>query len=231
MIKVALAGLLGRKLRTALTAFAIVLGVAMVSGTLVLTDSIDKAFNFIFTDVRQGSDVVVTGKSAVDVTQGQGSFAPSFDESLVAKVRALPDVAQAEGGVNGEAQLVDKKGKAIVFGGAPNLGFSIANGDSPFNVLTLVNGAWPKADEVVIDNNTASKKHFAVGDTIGVQAEGPVEQFRISGIVKFGSGVGARRRDARGLRPPDGAAALPEARASSTRSPSPRSRTSPTRRC
>ena len=58
MIRVALAGLLGRKLRTALTAFAIVLGVAMVSGTFVLTDSIDKAFNSIFTDVRKGSDVV-----------------------------------------------------------------------------------------------------------------------------------------------------------------------------
>jgi putative ABC transport system permease protein len=187
MIKVALAGLLGRKLRTVLTAFAIVLGVAMVSGTLVLTDSIDKAFNFIYTDVRQGSDVVITGKSAVSVTQGQGSFAPSFDESLVAKVRALPDIARAEGSVNGNAQLVDQKGKAITFGGAPNLGFSIASGDSPFNPLHLVEGSWPKTDEVVIDASVAQKKHFKVGDTIGVQAEGPVQTFRVSGVVKFGS--------------------------------------------
>ena len=66
MIRVALAGLLGRKLRTALTAIAIVLGVAMISGTFVLTDSIDKAFDSIFTDVRQGSNVVVSGKSAFD---------------------------------------------------------------------------------------------------------------------------------------------------------------------
>src|SRR5581483_3874667 len=43
--KVALRGLLGRKLRSVLTAFAIVLGVAMVSGTFVLTDSIDSAFD------------------------------------------------------------------------------------------------------------------------------------------------------------------------------------------
>jgi len=97
MIRVALAGLLGRKLRTALTALAIVLGVAMVSGTLVLTDSIDKAFNFIYTDVRKGSDVVVTGKAAVSVTQGQGSFAPTIAQSVLAKVRALPDVALADG--------------------------------------------------------------------------------------------------------------------------------------
>src|SRR5476649_3027039 len=115
MIRVALSGLLGRKLRTALTALAIVLGVAMVSGTLVLTDSIDKAFNFIFTDVRQGSDAVISGKSPIDITQGQGSFAPTVPDSLLAKVRALPDVSDAEGSVSGEAHLIDQKGKSIVF--------------------------------------------------------------------------------------------------------------------
>jgi putative ABC transport system permease protein len=187
MIRVALAGIFGRKLRTALTALAVVLGVAMVSGTLVLTDSIDKAFNFIFTDVRKGSDVVVTGKAAIKLTQGQGSFAPTIDQSLLAKVRALPDVAQADGNVNGDAQLVDSKGKAIVFGGAPNLGFSIENGDSNFNPLTLVDGNWPKSGDVVIDQSTASKKHFVVGGRVGVQTEGPVERFRISGIVRFGT--------------------------------------------
>ena len=49
--------------------------------------------------------------------------------------------------------LVDQKGKAIVFGGAPNLGFSIANGESPFNPLTLVDGPWPHGNEVVIDKS------------------------------------------------------------------------------
>ncbi|MFL5928118.1 MAG: ABC transporter permease [Gaiellaceae bacterium] len=187
MIKVALAGLLGRKLRTALTAFAIVLGVAMVSGTLILTGSIDNAFNFIFTSVRQGSDAVVTGKAAVDVTQGQGSFAPSVQESLLVKVRNLDAVSLAEGSVSGTATLIDRKGKAIVFGGAPNLGFSISRGDSPFNPLVLVSGGWPGRGEVVIDQTTAKRKHYGVGDRIGVQAEGPASRFRISGIVKFGS--------------------------------------------
>ena len=64
MTRVALRGMLGRKLRTILTMIAIVLGVAMVSGTFVLTDSIDKAFNSIFTDARKGSDAVITGKAA-----------------------------------------------------------------------------------------------------------------------------------------------------------------------
>ena len=84
MIRFALKGLLGRKLRTALTAIAIVLGVAMVAGTFMLTDSIDQAFDTIFTDVRQGSNAVISGKTAFDVSQGAGSTAPTLDESLLA---------------------------------------------------------------------------------------------------------------------------------------------------
>jgi len=183
----ALKALLGRKLRTVLTAFAIVLGVATVSGTYVLTDSIDKAFDSIFTDVRQGSNVVISGKAAFDLSDESGVQEPSFDQSLLEKVRALPEVAQAEGSVDGEAQLIGKDGKAIVYGGAPNLGFSIASGNSPFNPLTLVEGAWPAANEVVIDKAMADKEDFKIGDAIGVQAEGPVHRLRISGIVKFGT--------------------------------------------
>jgi putative ABC transport system permease protein len=182
--RVALAGLLGRKLRTALTAIAIVLGVAMVTGTFVLTDSIDKAFNSIFTDVRKGSDIVVSGKAATSTNNG--STAPTLPGSLLGQIRGLPDVAEAEGQVNGQAQLIGADGKAIVFGGAPNLGFSIANGASRFNPLTLVSGSWPHGDQVVIDTSTANKKHFAVGQTIGVQAIGPVTKMKISGLVKFG---------------------------------------------
>ena len=187
MIRVALRGLLGRKLRATLTAIAIVLGVAMVSGTYVLTDSIDRAFDNIFSDSRQGSNAVISGKSAFDLSEGSGATAPSFDQSLLEQVRQLPDVAEAEGSVDGEAQIIGEDGKAIVFGGAPNLGFSIANGDSPFNPLTLVEGNWPGNGDVVIDASTADKEDIKVGDTVGIQGVGPVQNLRTSGIVKFGS--------------------------------------------
>jgi putative ABC transport system permease protein len=183
----ALRGLLGRKLRTVLTAIAIVLGVATVSGTYVLTDSINNAFHSIFFETRAGSDAVISGKSAFDLSGDSGTTAPTFNESLLAKVRDLPDVAEAEGQVNGEAHLIGKDGKAIVYGGAPNLGFSIARGESRFNPLTLVSGSWPKANEVVVDKSTASKEDLKAGDVIGVQAAGPVERLRISGTVRFGS--------------------------------------------
>jgi putative ABC transport system permease protein len=186
--KFALKGLLGRKLRTALTAIAIVLGVTMVSGTYVLTDSIDQAFDSIFTEVREGSNVVVSGKAAFDLSEGSGASAPSFDESVLEDVRAVAGVQAAEGSVDSEtAQFIGEDGKAIVYGGAPNLGFSIANGDSQFNPLNLVEGSWPGPNEVVVDADTAGKEDFEVGDEVGVQAAGPLERLRISGIITFGS--------------------------------------------
>jgi putative ABC transport system permease protein len=183
-------GLLSRKLRTALTALAIVLGVAMISGTFVLTDSIDAAFDKIFTEIRQGSNAVITGRSAFDLTEGSGVDEPSFDESLLDEVRQLPGVAEAEGSVDSETtQFIGDDGKAVVYGGAPNLGFSIANPDSRFNPLTLIEGRWPGPGEVVVDKETASKEDFEVGQTVGIQAEGPAQRFRISGIIQFSSGL------------------------------------------
>ena len=186
MTSFALKSLLSRKLRTSLTAIAIVLGVAMISGTYVLTDSIANAFDAIFTQSYRGTDAVITGKSAFDLSSDGNTTAPSFDESLLPEVKALPDVKAAIGGVGGEAQLIGKNGKAIVFGGAPNLGFSVDPTQPQFNSLTLVGGAWPKSGEVVVDESTAGKKDIRIGQQIGVQAQGPVERFRVSGVVKFG---------------------------------------------
>ncbi|HVS85147.1 MAG TPA: ABC transporter permease, partial [Gaiellaceae bacterium] len=99
MILVALKGLAGRKLRAALTAIAIVLGVAMISGTYVLTDTIKSAFTSVFTQVYKNTDAVVTGKSAISKNNDNG-LPPSFSESLLGKVRNLPGVAEAAGGVS-----------------------------------------------------------------------------------------------------------------------------------
>ena len=190
MTRFAIRGLLSRKLRTALTALAIVLGVAMISGTYVLTDSIDQAFDRIFTDIRQGSNAVISGKSAFDLSDGSGVTEPTFDESLLDEVRGLSSVADAEGSVDSDAtQLIGGDGKAVVYGGAPNLGFSIADPGSRFNPLTLVEGEWPGPNEVIVDKETAAKEDFEVGETIGIQAEGPVRRLPLSGIMQFSSGL------------------------------------------
>jgi putative ABC transport system permease protein len=187
VIGVALKGLLGRKLRAALTAVAIVLGVSMVSGTYVLTDTIKAAFNTVFTQVYENTDVVVTGKSAIGGSADEVT-PPSLPESLTAKIRALPDVATAEGGIGDQAQLVGKDNKVIARGGAPALAFSVnPHGSQRFNPLELVQGGWPDAGtEIAIDQQTASSESFSVGDSIGVIARGPEQRFRIVGIVRFG---------------------------------------------
>ena len=204
MTRFAIRGLLSRKLRTALTALAIVLGVAMISGTYVLTDSIDQAFDRIFTDIRKGSNAVISGKSAFDLSDGSGVTEPTFDESLLDDVRALSGVAEAEGSVDSDTtQLIGDDGKAVVFGGAPNLGFSIANPDSRFNPLTLVEGEWPEPDQVVIDKETAGKEDFEVGGRHRDPGRGPGPAPRDLRDHAVQLGPVDRRGDARRLRPPD----------------------------
>ena len=184
MISVALRGMARRKLRTALTAIAIVLGVALITGTYVLTDSIKGAFGGIFTQVYQGTDATVSGKSAFDLGDN-GTTAPPFGQSLLPKIRKLPDVADAVGGVGGNAHLI-LNGEVVHFGGAPNLGFSVDPKRPALNSLTLVEGKWPGANQVVIDQTTAHKKDLLVGGAIGVQANGPTLRMTISGFVHFG---------------------------------------------
>ncbi|MEN3343307.1 MAG: putative transport system permease protein [Actinomycetota bacterium] len=188
MIRVALRGLAGRKLRAALTAIAIVLGVAMISGGYVLTDTINSAFDTLFTQSYKNADVVIAGKAAFQNRQGNGVDTPTFPQSLLAKVKALPDVGFAAGEVgDNQTRLVDKNGKSISSGGAPNIALSIdPHGDQRFNPLTLKAGNWPSGpNEVAIDKSTADKKHFAIGDSIGVTSRGAERTFRISGIVAF----------------------------------------------
>jgi putative ABC transport system permease protein len=191
VIGVALKGLLGRKLRAVLTAVAIVLGVAMISGTYVLTDTIKAAFNTVFTQVYQNTDASITGKSAIGGNANNGVSVPSLPESLLTKVRALPGVSLAEGGIADQAQLVGHDNKVISRGGAPSLAFSVnPAGNQHFNPLVLTEGHWPSGpNEIAIDTKTASGKHFAVGDSIGVETRGPVQQYRITGLLRFSSKV------------------------------------------
>jgi putative ABC transport system permease protein len=191
LIRVALRGLGGRKLRATLTALAIILGVAMMSGTYVLTDTIDKAFSTIFDESYAGTDVVVSGKGAEISFQGLSSEAPPIDESLVDEVRALPDVEAASGSVTDEmnTKIIGSDGKAINTQGAPSLGFGVETGPEVdrFNPLNLVEGAWASGDgEVVIDAGTADREGYAVGDTVEISTLVPKEEFEITGIAKFG---------------------------------------------
>jgi putative ABC transport system permease protein len=192
MLTVALKGIAGRKVRALLTAIAIVLGVAMISGTYILTDTINNGFNTIVTNSYKNADVVISGEAAFKNTNGNGVETPTFPQNVLTKVRALPDVEAAAGAVQSDnVKLIGKNGKVVDTGGAPSLGFSVDPRYQEFNPTQLTEGSWPKgSDQVAIDKATAANKGFAVGDPIRIQAVGPQRTFRISGIAEL-SGVGS----------------------------------------
>jgi putative ABC transport system permease protein len=187
MIKVALKGLLGRKLRATLTAFAIVLGVAMISGAFVLTDTLGQSFDGIYADTYKSTDAVISSKVAIQ-KEGGGTEAPAFSAGVLAKVESLPGVRLAQGTIEDEARLVGKNGKPI---GKADDGIAIgvdSQADQRANPIKLVSGAWPTGTrQIAIDKSTAAKQHLAIGETIGAFGDGPLAHYRISGLVRFGS--------------------------------------------
>jgi putative ABC transport system permease protein len=190
MIRVALRGLAGRKFRTVLTAIAIVLGVAMMSGAYVLTDTIDKAFNAIFVESYAGTDAVVSGKGADISFEGEQSQPPPIPEDVLEQVRALDGVEVATGSVTDEqTKLLKPDGEPIDTGGAPSFAFGIETAPEydRFNPLNLVDGRWPSGSkELAIDEGVANDESLAVGDRIGVAALGPAREFEIVGIARYG---------------------------------------------
>ncbi|HYX89055.1 MAG TPA: FtsX-like permease family protein [Gaiellaceae bacterium] len=190
MIRVSLKGLAARPVRAILTGLAIVLGVAMVTGSFVVTDTITKAFDSIFTSSYKHTDAVVSGRKLVDYSNSGNA---TVSRSLLVKIRALPEVAAAAGAIidlnndTTNTKLIDRDGKAIQANGNPTFGFGLDPSQPRFNPMHLVAGRWASGrHEVVIDSNTAKKHHFGVGDSIGAAAKGLREQFRIIGIARYG---------------------------------------------
>ena len=187
MNAVSLKGLWGRKLRTLLTALAIVLGVSMISGTYVLTDTITAAFTTIVDHSFQNSDAVISGKVAFKNDNSNTAEVPAFPASVLTKVRQLPDVAAAAGGIEDQAKLLGRDGKVISTGGGGSIAASVdPQNDGRFNPLKLVSGRWPVGSgQIAIDKHTADTKQFAVGDTIGVAADQGTRRFEITGIATY----------------------------------------------
>jgi putative ABC transport system permease protein len=192
VIRFSLRSLAGRKFRTSLTMIAIVLGVAMISGTYVLTDTIDKAFSAIFDESYAGTDVIVTGQGADISFQGTSSENPPVAEGLLAEIRRLDSVEAAMGGVYDElnAKILEKDGDdAIKTQGAPSLGFGIDTNPeySRFNPLNLLEGRWPSGPhEVVIDAGTADRQAFELGDEVRISTLKPKQAFALVGIARYG---------------------------------------------
>jgi putative ABC transport system permease protein len=185
----AFASLLAHKLRLFAVATAVVLGVAFMAGTLVLTDTVGRTFNDLFGDVYKNTDVVVRGDPVFEGPPGVGVQRGRVDEALVDVIRRVDGVSEAQGTVFGYARLIGKNGEAL---GHPANGAPTIGGDwtpsKKLNAFTLVEGSAPAAsDEVVIDRKSARDGNLHVGDVTTVLVQGPPLKVRISGISVFGS--------------------------------------------
>ena len=183
MLRLAVRGLFARKLRTLLTGFAVVIGVAFVTGTFVYTDTIDASFKDLFERVSKGVDVNVTGKNAVDADFG-GRPQP-LPPGTLDKVKATDGVAAAEGNLSANVSIFDKQGKRVGGQSGPSLLFS--GGDERFDPLTYEEGG--RATEpgtVTVDQKTAEDEDFKLGDSILIAGRQPARRYKIVGITKLG---------------------------------------------
>lgn len=195
MLRASWKSLLARRLRLFMSAFAVVLSVAFVAGSLVFTDTLSRAFDGIMSGTV--GDVVVrpVGGSGDDSTQ----TSRTLPRSVVADLATVDGAARADGNVtNFTTFVVGKDGKVIGGHGTPGLAvnYSTAPAGHDLTSLTLRSGREPRqSGELTLDAKTADKAGYRIGDTVRLVSAGDTSQISATlvGIVDFGNGgtVGA----------------------------------------
>jgi putative ABC transport system permease protein len=180
MLRQTVKGLLARKLRVLLTGVAVVLGVGLVSGTLVLTDTTKAVLEQSFARVTEGIDVQVRPSAAALPGGGKGGTGVAgVPASLLDRIAGVSGVEQASGSVTGDAQLLGRDGRPA--GPGEPLGRSIGPSFAP----DLTAGYAPAGpSEVAIDQASADREGFGIGDRVQVvtASSGP-RTFTVAGIL------------------------------------------------
>jgi putative ABC transport system permease protein len=188
MLRTTLAGLRAHKLRLLLTAVAITLGVGFIGGTFVLTDAMDRGVQKTF--ARSAGKVDV----AVLPAKESGGGLPA---GMLARIRAVPGVTEANGLVRGDAALIGRDGTVV--GDIPTVGLSVTGGRMPrfeFDAGRAPNGPG----EAVLDSRVASREKYRVGDTVTVLDPRKVpHRFTVVGLVGVGIDSDANFRGAVGF--------------------------------
>jgi putative ABC transport system permease protein len=162
----------------------------MVSGTFILTDTINKAFDSIFQDSYAKTSAVISGKEVVEDAASGTATVPA---ALLDRVRANDKVAEASGaifnlsGTSDTTKLIGKDGESLGSSNNGQFGFGFDPKAERFNPMTLTDGRWASGPgQVVVDKGTAKDHGYDVGDKIGVAANGPTRQYTITGLAKYG---------------------------------------------
>src|SRR6266516_3349976 len=183
MLKFSLKALWAHKRRLAGTSLAVLLGVALLTGTLVLSDTLRRSIDQFFVTADQGTDVVV--RNATNVSDSAGGPRDLIDQGLTDQIRQLPGVALAEPAVVGFGELIGHDGKAVSGQGPRQAGSWVP--DPQLNPYRLVEGRAPQADdEVVINRGAAKDGGLHVGDTTFLLTPDRV-RVKVVGIATFGT--------------------------------------------
>ncbi len=178
----------GHRRRLAGTALAVVLGVAFLSGTLLLGDTLRTNFDRLFTQAEAGTDVVVRSATSLGNDPGTTSRT-AIDAATVERVRAVPGVADAVPYIEGFGKLLDQHGKGIGGNGPPTRAANWIEVPA-LNPYRIAEGRAPRTgSEVIINRGAARKGHLSIGDTTTLLTPVPV-RVKIVGLSTFGSADG-----------------------------------------
>ncbi|GAA2386223.1 ABC transporter [Catellatospora methionotrophica] len=189
MLRATIKSLLARKLRLVLSGLAVLLGVMFVSGSFVLTDALGRSFDNMFSSAMAETDVLVTARPAIDVSEMEGESVPgtlaAADRDAVA---AVPGVAEVVADVQADgARVIGKDGKVVASFGPPRFG---ANWTGETGGLELREGRGPAAaDEIAINVTLAELSKLKVGDRVGVLTTQPKKMFTLVGIFGYEGGL------------------------------------------
>ena len=95
MFKLTIKSIRSNPARFFLTGVAVILGVAFMAGTLVLTDTIKKSYDNVAVNVYKSTDALVRSDKHAKNSSGAEVRGP-VDASLLASVRSAPGVQAAE---------------------------------------------------------------------------------------------------------------------------------------
>ncbi|WP_326553706.1 ABC transporter permease [Micromonospora sp. NBC_01813] len=188
MLRATLKSLLARKLRLVLSGMAVVLGVMFVSGALVLTDTLGRTFDAVFSDAYATTDVAVSAAPNIEVAEFDGEqVAAPLPAPLVRQVAAIPGVAEAVGVISADgARVVGTDGKALTSFGPPQLGGNWVGED---DLVQLRSGRGPTADdEIAVNAAVAQAAGVSVGDRVGVLTREPQREFTLVGVFGYSGG-------------------------------------------
>ena len=187
MLRVTLRGVRSHRLRFLLTAVAVMLGVSLVSGTYVLTDSLNNTFNSIVDQASVGTDVQVRGVASEAKTMDGTTLRAPLPLTLTDKLKTVDGVSRVSPDLQGSVILVGKDGTAVRSGGAPALGFAF-QADDP--VIKLVAGRGPtNKSEVAVESATLKRAKLAIGDRTKALIGNTPQDVTIVGEASFGAGL------------------------------------------